>query len=52
MTTYDPDTAEQDKEVFLRIHRELDGQRALDCDVLQPGSVKVGDPVEVRFPDE
>jgi uncharacterized protein YcbX len=52
MTTFDPDTAEQDKEVLLRIHRELDGQLALDCEVLQPGIVKVGDPVEVRLPDE
>ena len=25
MTTFDPDTAEQDTEVLLRIHRELDG---------------------------
>jgi uncharacterized protein YcbX len=48
MTTFDPDTAEQDKEVLLRIHRELDGQLALDCEVLQAGTVKVGDPVEVR----
>jgi uncharacterized protein YcbX len=52
MTTFDPDTAEQDKEVLLRIHRELDGFLALDCEVLKPGSVKVGDPVEVRLPDE
>ena len=52
MTTFDPDTAEQDKEVLLRIHRELDGLLALDCEVLQPGTVKVGDPVEVRLPDE
>jgi len=52
MTTFDPDTAEQDKEVLLRIHRELDGQLALDCEVLQPGTVKVGDPVEVRPPNE
>lgn len=52
MTTFDPDTAKQDKEVLLRIHRELDGQLALDCEVLQPGTVKVGDPVEVRLPDE
>lgn len=50
MTTFDPDTAEQDKEVLLRIHRELDGLLALNCDVLQPGRVKVGDPVDVRSP--
>lgn len=48
MTTFDPDTAEQDTEVLLRIHRELGGALALDCEVLQPGAVKVGDPVDVR----
>lgn len=48
MTTFDPDTAAQDTEVLLRIHRELDGLFALDCDVLRPGRIRVGDPVEVR----
>ena len=51
MTTFDPDTAEQDVEVLLRIHRELDGQLALDCEVARPGLVKVGDPVEIRPAD-
>jgi uncharacterized protein YcbX len=45
MTTFDPDTAAQDVEVLLRIHRELDGLFALDCEVVQPGRVRVGDPV-------
>jgi len=48
MTTFDPDTAVQDTEVLLRIHRELDGRFALDCEVLQPGRVRVGDPAEIR----
>jgi len=52
MTTFDPDTAAQDNEVLLRIHRELGGLLALDCEVLQPGDVNVGDPVEVRLPDD
>ncbi len=47
MTTFDPDTAEQDVEVLHRIHRELGGQLALDCEVLQPGTVRVGDAVEL-----
>ena len=47
MTTFDPDTAEQDVEVLLRIHRDLGGLLALDCDVIQSGAVEVGDPVEV-----
>ena len=38
MTTFDPDTAEQDTEVLLKIHRELDGSFALDCEVVQPGT--------------
>ncbi len=50
MTTFDPDTAEQDTEVLLRIHRELGGSLALDCEVLKPGRVAVGDSVEVREP--
>jgi hypothetical protein len=48
MTTFDPDTAAQDVEVLLRIHRELDGLFALDCDVIRPGTVTVGDAVEIR----
>lgn len=47
MTTYDPDTQEQDKSVLLRIVRELDGTAALDCSVIEPGLVRVGDPVQV-----
>jgi uncharacterized protein YcbX len=52
MTTFDPDTAEQDTEVLLRIHRELGGLLALDCEVLRPGRIAVGDAVEVRPPQE
>jgi len=48
MTTFDPDTAEQDTEVLLKIHRELDGSFALDCEVVRPGTVRVGDVVELR----
>jgi uncharacterized protein len=47
MTTFDPDTVEQDKEVLLRIHRELGGSLALDCRVQVPGRIAVGDVVEL-----
>ncbi|HVY39947.1 MAG TPA: MOSC N-terminal beta barrel domain-containing protein [Polyangia bacterium] len=47
MTTFDPDTAKQDVEVLLRIHRELGGVLALDCEVVQPGRITVGDDVRV-----
>jgi uncharacterized protein YcbX len=48
MTTFDPDTAEQDTEVLLRIHRELDGSFALDCEVVKLGTLRIGDAVELR----
>ena len=48
MTTFDPDTAEQDTEVLLKIHRELEGSFALDCEVVQSGTLRIGDVVELR----
>jgi uncharacterized protein YcbX len=47
MTTFDPDTLEQDITVLQKIHWELDGRTALDCHVLRPGAVRVGDTAEV-----
>jgi hypothetical protein len=47
MTTFDPDTVEQDVEVLKRIHRELDGTFALDCSIETPGHVRVGDAVRL-----
>jgi len=47
MTTFDPDTLEQDPMVLLRVVRSFEGRVALDCWVAEPGTVRVGDPVEV-----
>ena len=47
MTTFDPDTLEQDPMVLLRVVRAFGGRVALDCWVEQPGEVRVGDAVEV-----
>ena len=47
MTTYDPDTLEQDITVLQKIYWELGGRTALDCYVIQPGPIRVGDAVEV-----
>lgn len=47
MTTYDPDTQEQDLAVLNRIVREFGGRMALDCSVVGPGRVGVGDSVEL-----
>jgi hypothetical protein len=47
MTTYDPDTLEQDREVLRRIGRELGGTMGLDTAVERGGLIRVGDAVEV-----
>jgi uncharacterized protein YcbX len=47
MTTYDPDTLEQDPTVLRRIVREMEGRLALDSYVIHLGRVAVGDPVEL-----
>jgi uncharacterized protein YcbX len=47
MTTYDPDTQVQDVSILRRIVRELGGRLALDCRVIEPGRIAVGDLVEV-----
>jgi uncharacterized protein YcbX len=48
MTTYDPDTLEQDRRVLQGILREFDGKLALNCFVIWPGQIRVGDPVELQ----
>src|SRR5262245_2864018 len=45
MTTYDPDTQAQDPGVLRRIVREFGGTMALDCAVVTPGPIRVGDSV-------
>ena len=47
MTTFDPDTLDQDHGVLRRIVADFDGVMALDAFVVEPGSVRIGDPVEV-----
>jgi uncharacterized protein YcbX len=45
MTTFDPDTLQQDRNILRRIVRELGGTMALDCAVLPGGLIREGDPV-------
>jgi uncharacterized protein len=47
MTTFDPDNGEQDLGVLRRVQREFDGRLGLNCFVIMPGRVSVGDAVEV-----
>ncbi len=47
MTTLDPDTQAVSPDVLRTINRDYDGRFALNCWVLEPGEVALGDPVEL-----
>jgi uncharacterized protein YcbX len=47
MTTFHPDTLAQDTGVLKRINRHFGGRMALDCFVIEGGTLRVGDPVEL-----
>ena len=47
MTTFDPDTQEQDVDVLLDINKRFEGKLALNAAVETPGTISVGDPVEL-----
>jgi uncharacterized protein YcbX len=45
VTTIDPDSGEQDAGVLRHIRRRFDFRLGLDCWVIRPGPVSLGDPV-------
>lgn len=45
MTTFDPDTGEQNRGVLKEIVRDFGGRLALNCDVIRGGNITVGDAV-------
>ena len=47
MTTFEPDTLAQDVGVLKKIQREFGGSLALNCYVIRPGALHIGDPVEL-----
>lgn len=47
MTTYDPDTLQQDLNVLRKVAREFDGTFNLNTAVHTPGTIHVGDEVEL-----
>ena len=52
MTTFDPDTLEQDRKVLTSIVRRFDGKLALNAFVIRGGTVREGDKVELLVPAE
>jgi uncharacterized protein YcbX len=49
MTSYDPDTLAQDKEITRGIYSRFDGRLALDCFVVEAGEIAVGDEVQLEL---
>lgn len=47
ITTYDPDTQEQDRSVLLDIMQRFGGTLCLNASVAQPGRVAIGLPVKI-----
>ena len=47
MTSYDPDTLVQEKEITRGIYRRFDGKLALNCFVIEGGEIAVGDEVQL-----
>lgn len=47
MTSYDPDTLQQDLDVLRNIVKKAGGKLALDCSVGSPGILAQGDPVSL-----
>lgn len=50
MTTFDPDSGQQDLGVLRRIRREFNGRLGLNSFVVTPGRISVGDAVELIRP--
>jgi uncharacterized protein YcbX len=50
MTTFDPDSGQQDLGVLRRIQKEFNGRLGLNSYVVAPGRISVGDPVELFLP--
>lgn len=47
MTSFDPDTLAQTKEITRDIYRRFEGKLALNCFVIESGEIAVGDAVEL-----
>jgi uncharacterized protein YcbX len=47
MTSYDPDTLAQDKEITRSIYRRFGGKLALNCFVVEGGQIAVGDELQL-----
>ncbi|MEP6959313.1 MAG: hypothetical protein ABI980_11335, partial [Nitrospirota bacterium] len=47
MTTFDPDSLKQNRQVLTDIARKFGGTLALNCYAIRGGEIRVGGPVEL-----
>lgn len=51
VTTVDPDSGDRDADVLRRINRDFGGKLALNCWVIEPGTIRVGDAARLVLSD-
>jgi uncharacterized protein YcbX len=51
VTTVDPDSGDRDPDVLRRINRDFGGKLALNCWVIEPGRIGVGDEARLEVSD-
>lgn len=51
VTTVDPDTGDQNLDVLREIRRDFGGELALNCWVIRPGTVRIGDEAQLVTSD-
>jgi uncharacterized protein YcbX len=51
VTTVDPDSGDRDADVLRRINRDFGGKLALNCWVIEPGTIEVGDEARLELSD-
>jgi hypothetical protein len=47
MTSFDPDTLVQDKNITRDIYRRFEGKLALNCFVIEGGEIAIGDEAQL-----
>ena len=52
VTSIDPDTAQRDPDIYRRIRRSFDGEMALNCWIIRPGDISIGDRAELVPTDQ
>ena len=52
VTSIDPDTAQRDPDIYRRIRRSFDGELALNCWIIRPGDISIGDHADLVPTDQ